>query len=146
MREASSFPPDSGPDSENFAQWTGLSTQKIILSNPDVRDALVGCTRPVAIADEADPRRLLIDEAHRRLRISGSSISRKKVAAAVDTLIRKDLIVYDSARRTFYPTQKTQCLLSNLYIVLCDKCGSSLVIENTDNNKPTVCQRCGSQF
>lgn len=146
MRETSSFPPDSAPNSEDFAQFSGLSTQKVILSDPDVRDALVKCSRPIAIAEDKDPKQLLIDEAVRRLRSVGNNISRKKVTIAIETLMRKELIVYDPQRRCFFPTLKTQQLLSNLYIVLCDKCGSSLVIEETGKSKPRICQRCGSEF
>lgn len=146
MSMTSSYPPESAPSSQDFAQYNGISTQKVIIDDQDVRDALVRCSRPIAVQAKADPKLALINEAVKRLRQSGNMIEIKKVAVAVETLIRKELIVFDPRAGSFYPTLKTQKLLSDLYIILCDNCGSSVVIQKKDSKAPKICSRCGCKL
>lgn len=146
MPMTSSHPPESAPTSQDLAQYNGSSTQRVIIDDQDVRDALVRCSRPIAVQSEIDPKRALIDEAVKRLRQSGSMIGRKKVAVAIETLIRKQLIVFDPRSRSFYPTLKTQKLLRDLYIILCDDCGSSMVIQKKDSRTSKICLHCGCEL
>ncbi|MDF1497599.1 MAG: hypothetical protein P1P90_06145 [Patescibacteria group bacterium] len=121
------------------------STADIIVRDGLLRDTWVSLRRPCPISEFANPKHSLIIKVIEYFRKQNVCVNAAQVSEILDILIEKNLVQYLPEKHCYVPTEKTQHLMDDIYIVFCDNCGASNVkLRETRDEIPTLlfCHRC----
>jgi hypothetical protein len=121
-------------------------THEIMKTNDTLRDVFVRLCRPTKIACAHNPKIQLAELLAADFFARGYILESGELEQVLDTLIERDLIIFDAKRCLYLPTCKAGTVMDMLFIVTCDKCSTSHVKtkhEPGDIEELLFCRKCG---